>query len=185
MVRGEGAYCWDADGNRFIDWAMGNRVICLGHAHPKVNDAVKRAIDQGTNFTRPGVLELEAAEVFVDLIPWAEMVKFGKNGSDVTSAAVRLARAATGRTYMHERAAPVLQRARLVHRRDGYERGGSARDWRADHRLRLQRPRQCRPAVRGVPGPDRRVHLGAGEERPPVARLSGGPSRGVRSATVR
>ena len=100
MVRGAGAYCWDADGNRYIDWAMGNRVMCLGHAHPVVNGAVKTAIDQGVNFTRPGVLELEAAEVMVDLIPWAEMVKFGKNGSDVTSAAIRLARAGTGRPYV-------------------------------------------------------------------------------------
>ncbi len=100
MARAAGAYCWDADGNRYIDWAMGNRVICLGHAHPVVNGAVKAAIDQGVNFTRPGVLELEAAEVMVELIPWAEMVKFGKNGSDVTSAAIRLARAATGRPYV-------------------------------------------------------------------------------------
>jgi glutamate-1-semialdehyde 2,1-aminomutase len=100
MVRGEGAYCWDADGNRYVDWAMGNRVISLGHAHPVVNGAVKQAIDQGVNFTRPGMMELEAAEVMTELIPWAEMVKFGKNGSDVTSAAIRLARAATGRPFV-------------------------------------------------------------------------------------
>ena len=97
ITRAQGAYCWDADGNRFVDWAMGNRVICLGHGHAVVNQAVQRQIDLGVNFTRPGILELEAAEMWVDLIPWADMVKFGKNGSDVTSAAVRLARAATGR----------------------------------------------------------------------------------------
>ena len=100
MVRGLGANCWDADGNCYIDWAMGNRVMCIGHANQVVNGEVKKAIDQGVNFTRPGVMELEAAEVMVELIPWAEMVKFGKNGSDVTSAAIRLARAATGRKYV-------------------------------------------------------------------------------------
>lgn len=100
MARAEGAYCWDADGNRFLDWAMGNRVIVLGHGHPAVNEAVKRQIDIGLNFTRPGVLELELAEHLVDLWPVAEMVKFGKNGSDVTTAALKLARAATGRTLV-------------------------------------------------------------------------------------
>lgn len=97
IARAQGAYCWDADGNRFLDWAMGNRVFILGHGNPVVNDAVKRQIDLGLNFTRPGVLEAELAEFLTDFFPVAEMVKFGKNGSDVTSAAVKLARAATGR----------------------------------------------------------------------------------------
>jgi glutamate-1-semialdehyde 2,1-aminomutase len=100
MVRAQGAYCWDADGNRYLDWAMGNRVIVLGHCHPAVNEAVKRQIDIGVNFTRPGILEYELAEYLVDLLPVAEMVKFGKNGSDVTSAAIKLARAYTGRKYV-------------------------------------------------------------------------------------
>jgi glutamate-1-semialdehyde 2,1-aminomutase len=100
MERAEGAYCWDVDGNRYVDWAMGNRVIVLGHGHAAVNDAVKRQIDLGLNFTRPGILEYELAEFLVDLWPAAEMVKFGKNGSDVTTAAVKLARAATGRRYV-------------------------------------------------------------------------------------
>ena len=97
MARAQGAHCWDVDGNRFIDWAMGNRVIVLGHNYPAVNDAVKRQIDLGLNFTRPGILEYELAEYLVDLLPVAEMVKFGKNGSDVTTAATKLARAYTGR----------------------------------------------------------------------------------------
>ena len=95
--RAEGAYCWDVDGNRFLDWAMGNRVLILGHAHPVVNEAVRRQIDLGLNFTRPGLLELELAEFLTDFFPVAEMVKFGKNGSDVTTAAIKLARAFTGR----------------------------------------------------------------------------------------
>jgi glutamate-1-semialdehyde 2,1-aminomutase len=100
IARAEGAYCFDVDGNRFLDWAMGNRVIVLGHGHPAVNEAVKRQIDLGLNFTRPGILELELAEQLTELWPVAEMVKFGKNGSDVTTAAVKLARAATGRRYV-------------------------------------------------------------------------------------
>ena len=100
MVRAQGAHCWDADGNRYIDWAMGNRVIVLGHGYPAVNEAVKRQIDLGVNFTRPGILEYELAEYLVDLLPAAQMVKFGKNGSDVTSAAIKLSRAYTGRKYV-------------------------------------------------------------------------------------
>jgi glutamate-1-semialdehyde 2,1-aminomutase len=100
MARAKGAYCWDADGNRYLDWAMGNRVISLGHAYPAVNEAVRRQMELGLNFTRPSVLEYELAEYLVDLLPVAEMVKFGKNGSDVTTAAVKLARAYTGRKYV-------------------------------------------------------------------------------------
>jgi glutamate-1-semialdehyde 2,1-aminomutase len=100
MARADGAYCWDVDDNRYIDWAMGNRVISLGHNYPAVNEAVKRQIDLGLNFTRPGIMEYELAEYLVDLLPVAEMVKFGKNGSDVTSAAVKLARAYTNRKYV-------------------------------------------------------------------------------------
>lgn len=100
ITRAQGAYCWDVDDNRYIDWAMGNRVIILGHAYPAVNEAVKREIDRGINFTRPGILELEVAEYLLGLHPWAQMVKFGKNGSDVTTAAVKLARAYTGRKYV-------------------------------------------------------------------------------------
>jgi len=93
----KGAYCVDVDGNRFLDWAMGNRVFILGHGYPAVNEAVKNAIDVGVNYTRPGLLELEVAEYLLDMHSWAGMVKFGKNGSDVTTAAIKLARAATGR----------------------------------------------------------------------------------------
>lgn len=100
IVEAKGAYCTDVDGNKFIDWAMGNRVFILGHGYPAVNDAVKDAIDRGLNFTRPGILELELAEYLLSIHNWAEMVKFGKNGSDVTTAAVKLARAYTGRKYV-------------------------------------------------------------------------------------
>lgn len=100
MARAFGAHCWDVDGNRYIDWAMGNRVIILGHAYPAVNDAVIRAIAGGCNYSRPGLIEYEVAEFLLDLLPKFDMVKFGKNGSDVTTAAIRLSRAATGRKYV-------------------------------------------------------------------------------------
>jgi glutamate-1-semialdehyde 2,1-aminomutase len=100
IAEAKGAYCVDVDGNRFLDWAMGNRVMILGHGHEPVLDAVKREIDRGVNYTRPGILELELAEYLLDIHPWAEMVKFGKNGSDVTTAAVKLARAYTGRNIV-------------------------------------------------------------------------------------
>jgi glutamate-1-semialdehyde 2,1-aminomutase len=100
MARAQGAYCWDVDNNCFLDWAMGNRVIILGHNYHVVNEAVKRQLDLGLNFTRPGILEYELAEYLIDLLPVAEMVKFGKNGSDVTTAAIKLARAVTGRKYV-------------------------------------------------------------------------------------
>ncbi len=97
MARAQGAWTWDVDGNRFLDWAMGVRAVVLGHAWEPVDRAVKRTIDGGVHFTRPSLLELELAEYLVDLLPVAEMVKFGKNGSDVTTAAMKLARAYTGR----------------------------------------------------------------------------------------
>ncbi len=100
VTRAKGALCWDVDGNEYIDLMMGNRTFILGHAYDKVDDAVVAALRKGTNFSRPGILEYELAEYLVDLWPVAEMVKFGKNGSDVTHAAVKLSRAYTGRDYI-------------------------------------------------------------------------------------
>ena len=97
IVSGSGCRVVDVDGNRFLDWGMGLRSVILGHAFPRVTDAAIAALRDGTNFTRPAPIETEVAEQLIDLIPAAEMVKFAKNGSDVTTAAVRLARAATGR----------------------------------------------------------------------------------------
>lgn len=98
LVRGSGSRVWDADGNEFVEYGMGLRSVTLGHGCPAVVDAVRAAIADGVNFSRPTVHELAAAEDFLTLVPGAEMVKFAKNGSDVTTAAVRLARAVTGRT---------------------------------------------------------------------------------------
>ncbi|MBU6533605.1 glutamate-1-semialdehyde 2,1-aminomutase [Streptomyces sp. NPDC057245] len=97
ISRGRGAHVWDVDGNRYVEYGSGLRSVSLGHAHPRVVEAVRRELDRGSNFVRPSVVELEAAERFLATVPTAEMVKFAKNGSDATTAAVRLARAATGR----------------------------------------------------------------------------------------
>ncbi|MFY1896614.1 glutamate-1-semialdehyde 2,1-aminomutase [Achromobacter xylosoxidans] len=97
ITRGKGSQAWDLDGNQFLDWGMGLRSVCLGHAYEPVLESVRAQLENGVNFTRPAPLEAELAQLLVDLVPCAEMVKFAKNGSDVTTAAVRLARAYTGR----------------------------------------------------------------------------------------
>jgi len=97
LVRGEGAHVWDADGHRYVEYGMGLRSVTLGHAYPPVLDAVRAVLERGNNFSRPTELELAAAEDFLAEVPGADMVKFAKNGSDATTAALRLARAATGR----------------------------------------------------------------------------------------
>lgn len=97
IVRGKGCHVWDVDGNEFIEYGMGLRAVTLGHAFPSVVEAATRELQNGSNFTRPSTLEIECADQFMSLIPNAEMVKFSKNGSDVTTAAVRLSRAYTGR----------------------------------------------------------------------------------------
>ncbi|MFI0716886.1 glutamate-1-semialdehyde 2,1-aminomutase [Streptomyces inhibens] len=97
ISHGRGAHVWDIDGNRYIEYGSGLRSVSLGHAHPRVIEAVRRELDRGSNFVRPSIVEVEAAERFLATVPTAEMVKFAKNGSDATTAAVRLARAVTGR----------------------------------------------------------------------------------------
>lgn len=100
LDRGEGAYVYDHRGNKFLDYGMALRAITIGYADPRVNAAAIRQIDKGVNLTRASTIELEAAELICDTVDSAEMVKFGKNGSNVTTAAVKIARAYTGRRYV-------------------------------------------------------------------------------------
>ncbi|NML75691.1 glutamate-1-semialdehyde 2,1-aminomutase [Rhizobium sp. S-51] len=100
LERGEGAYVWDVDGNRYLDYGMALRSVTLGYAHPKVNAAAIAEIGKGVGLTRASMTELRAAERLSQLIPAAEMVKFAKNGSNVTTAAVKIARAYTRRKYV-------------------------------------------------------------------------------------
>lgn len=97
LVRGQGALVWDVDNNCFVEYGAGLRSVTLGHAHPGVDAAVTHALRDGVNFSRPQLLEAMAAEEFCDQVPGAEMVKFAKNGSDATTAAIKVARAHTGR----------------------------------------------------------------------------------------
>lgn len=97
IERGRGSHVWDVDGNEYVEYGSGLRAVSLGHAEPRVVRAAATAMGNGINFVRPSVLEIEAAETFMSVVGAGEMVKFAKNGSDVTTAAVRLARAATGR----------------------------------------------------------------------------------------
>jgi glutamate-1-semialdehyde aminotransferase len=96
-TRADGGYVWDADGNRFIDWPMALGPLLLGHNHSTVKAAVQKRLDDGVAFSLPTDAELSLAERLIDWFPYAERVRFGKNGSDATSGAVRAARAYTGR----------------------------------------------------------------------------------------
>jgi glutamate-1-semialdehyde 2,1-aminomutase len=100
LERGKGAYVWDPDGKKYLDFGMALRAVTLGYANDRVNQAAIREIEKGVNLTRATTIELQAAETMVGLIEGAEMVKFAKNGSNVTSAAVKIARAYTGRKYV-------------------------------------------------------------------------------------
>ena len=95
--KGQGAYIWDYDGNKYIDYVLGLMPVILGYCDPDVDKAIKTQLNNGIIFSLPSDLEIQLAEKLIELIPCAEMVRFGKNGSDATSAAIRLARAYTGR----------------------------------------------------------------------------------------
>jgi glutamate-1-semialdehyde 2,1-aminomutase len=97
IVRGKGCHVWDLDGNEYIEYGMGLRAVTLGHAFDPVVEAAYKQMQLGTNFSRPAKIEVDLAETMHDLIDGSDMVKFAKNGSDVTTAALKLARAYTGR----------------------------------------------------------------------------------------
>ncbi|GIW12231.1 MAG: glutamate-1-semialdehyde 2,1-aminomutase [Dehalococcoidia bacterium] len=97
LERGAGSHVWDVDGNEYIDYPMALGPVILGHNEPAVTAAAIAQLERGIAFSLPHPLELELAELLVEVIPCAEMVRFGKNGSDATSGAIRAARALTGR----------------------------------------------------------------------------------------
>lgn len=97
IERGDGCRVWDVDGNEYIEYGSGLRSVTLGHGYRPVCEAACAAMLKGTNFTRPAKIEIEAAETFLRCITNAEMVKFAKHGSDATTAALKIARAHTGR----------------------------------------------------------------------------------------
>jgi glutamate-1-semialdehyde 2,1-aminomutase len=97
LERGEGAKVWDVDGNEYVDLVNGLLPIVLGYKYEAVDNAIKAQLEKGITFSLSTPLEMELANKLIELIPCAEMVRFGKNGSDVTSGAIRVARAVTGR----------------------------------------------------------------------------------------
>lgn len=97
LVRGKGCHVWDADGNEYIDYMLGLGPAILGHADEEVNAAVADSLHIGIAMSLPHPMETELASELCKTIPCAEMVRFGKNGSDVTAGAVRAARGITGR----------------------------------------------------------------------------------------
>ena len=84
LSRGKGAYVWDPEGNKYLDYGMALRAVNLGYANEVVNKAAIEQIAFGNNLTRASVVELEAAEAFVNHFPAVDMVKFAKNGSSAT-----------------------------------------------------------------------------------------------------
>lgn len=97
ISHGKGSHVWDVDGNEYLDCSMGLTSVSLGHAYEPVVKRVAEELARGVNFQRPSYLEAEMAETFLSLVPGHDMIKFAKNGSIVTTAAVKLARAFTGR----------------------------------------------------------------------------------------
>ena len=100
LHKGKGAYVYDSKGKSYLDYGMALRAITVGYANERINNAAINQINNGNNLTRASLVELKAAELFVDLIPGAEMVKFAKNGSNATTAAVKIARSFTGKKYV-------------------------------------------------------------------------------------
>jgi glutamate-1-semialdehyde 2,1-aminomutase len=97
ITHGKGAYVWDLDGNQYLDCSMGLTSVGLGHAYEPVIERIKTELGKGVNFQRPASIEMEMAERFLSLVPQHDMIKFGKNGSLVITAAIKLSRAYNGR----------------------------------------------------------------------------------------
>jgi glutamate-1-semialdehyde 2,1-aminomutase len=95
--RGEGAFLYDTQGRRYVDYVLSWGPLILGHAHPEVVEAVERAARSGLTFGTPTPAEVELAELIIELVPSVEVVRFVSSGTEATMSAVRLARGATGR----------------------------------------------------------------------------------------
>jgi glutamate-1-semialdehyde 2,1-aminomutase len=98
--KGSGSYLWDVDGNKYVDLVASLAAVTLGYGDPEINKAVKRQLKKGVSLSLSSKLETVVAEKIIDLVPSAEMVRFAKNGSDATSAAVRIARYFTRRDHI-------------------------------------------------------------------------------------
>src|SRR5712692_1956439 len=97
MVRGEGAFVWDADGHRYIDYVAAFGPLMVGHAHPAVVEAIRAAVDAGGPFGATTPVEIRLAELIRSRMPSLERLRFVNSGTEAAMSALRLARAATGR----------------------------------------------------------------------------------------
>lgn len=97
LQRGDGCYVWDVDGTKYLDYGMGVGSLILGYNYPVINAAISKQLKEGTNFSLVHPKEVELAELLSTVIPCAEKMRFEKTGSSATTAAIRLARAYTGR----------------------------------------------------------------------------------------
>jgi glutamate-1-semialdehyde 2,1-aminomutase len=97
LQRGDGCYVWDVDGTKYLDYGMGVGTLILGYNNPVVNAAITKQLKEGTNFSLVHPKEVELAELLSTIIPCAEKMRFEKTGSSATTAAIRIARAYTGR----------------------------------------------------------------------------------------
>lgn len=97
LVKGKGSHVWDADGNEYLDYLMAIGPLSLGYAYDKVDEAIRKQLEDGITFSLMHPLEVEVAELINQIVPNAESIRYSKTGADVTSSAVRLARAFTGR----------------------------------------------------------------------------------------
>ena len=153
--RGEGPYLFDVDGNRLIDYYLGMGPMILGHKPQALVDAVKSQIDNGILFAGQTAIEAEAARLVCEMVPSAERMRFGSSGSEVDQAALRLARAATGRTK--------------VIKFEGHYHGWFDNVlWSTAPGAQRRRPRRCAGAGRRQQGPARRHRRHA--RRPPLER---------------
>ncbi len=98
--RGQGSHVWDVDGNEYVDFVSSLAAVTLGYNDTDVSDAVKEQLTEGVIFSLPHPIEIQVAEKIIEMVPCAERVRFGKNGSDATAGAIRLARAYTGRDHV-------------------------------------------------------------------------------------
>lgn len=100
IVKGQGSHVWDVDDNEYIDFINSLAAVTLGYNDPDVTAAVRAQLEDGIIFSLSHPIEMQVAEKIVEMVPCAEMVRFGKNGSDATSGAIRVSRAYTGRDHV-------------------------------------------------------------------------------------
>lgn len=100
LTRGQGSHVWDIDGNEYVDFINSQCAITIGYCDPDIDGAVRAQLDGGVILSLPHALEAEVAERICAMVPCAEMVRFGKNGSDAVAGCVRIARAHTGRDHV-------------------------------------------------------------------------------------